>query len=86
MLLPEFQEADINLLFHKRQAGYCFKRGLWCIKSGRDRNTNKRTPKDTKQGPGEGLASLPCLENEIQETSDQQPDFGDKSELNGLSE
>lgn len=67
--MPEFHEADINLLFHKCQAGYCFKHGLWCIKSGSDRNTNKRIPKDTKPGPGEGLVSLPRLENDIQERS-----------------
>lgn len=48
--MPEFYEADINLLFHKLQAGYCFKHVLWCIKCGTERNTNKRIPSDTKQG------------------------------------
>lgn len=71
MLLPEFYEADVNLLFHKLQAGYCFKHVLWCIKCGTERNTNKRIPSDTKQGLGaeEQLTSLPRLETGIQERS-----------------
>lgn len=68
LLLPEFHEADINL-FHKLQAGYCFKHRLWRIKCGADRNTNKRFPNDTEQGAGERTGFPPHLEKEIQERS-----------------
>lgn len=71
MLLPEFYEADINLLFHKLQTGYYPKCRHWCIKSDidREKNTTKKIPNDTHQLGREGLTSLLCLENGIQERS-----------------
>lgn len=47
--LPEFYEADINLLFHKLWAGYYPECRPWCIKSDIDRNTNESIPNDTNQ-------------------------------------
>lgn len=86
MLLPEFHEADINLLFHKLQAGYCFKCRLWCIRSGTDRNTNKRIPKDTEQRAGERGDFPPMPGTWDSGKPTKQPDFINKSELNRLNE
>lgn len=68
LLLPEFYEADINLLFHNLQTDYYPKHRLWYTKSDIDRNTIE-FPIFLTSGLGEGLTSLPGLENGIRERS-----------------
>lgn len=58
LLLPEFHEADINLLLHKPQAGYCFKWRL-CALTMVGTGIHKRIPSDNKKCSKEKLNWCP---------------------------